>query len=157
MCLITSMEEKFYREGLRFSCARCSSCCRHDPGFVFLSLKDIETLIAFLRLSKHDFIMRYVKEVDMGDYRRLSLIEKPNYDCIFWDEGGCSVYEARPLQCRSYPFWHHHLLSKDTWDALADSCPGINNGSLHTEEEIEGWLRQRSVNPLIRMPARIKP
>ncbi len=150
------MEEKFYTDGLHFTCTRCSACCRYNPGYVFLSLSDIDCLVAFLQISKHDFIMKYVKEVDMGDYRRLSLTEKPNFDCIFWTDGGCTVYPARPLQCRSYPFWQQNLVSREVWDGLSASCPGINKGKLHSEDEIEKWLKQRYDSPLIRMSERSK-
>ena len=34
----------FYSDGLRFECTRCSRCCRHTPGYVFLSENDVERL-----------------------------------------------------------------------------------------------------------------
>ncbi len=38
------MEEVFYGRGLRFECTRCSRCCRHNPGYVFLSPVDLARL-----------------------------------------------------------------------------------------------------------------
>ena len=35
------MSEPFYAEGLRFSCERCSACCRGEPGYVFLTKEDL--------------------------------------------------------------------------------------------------------------------
>ena len=66
-----------------------------------------------------------------GLARRVSLREKANLDCMFWENGGCSVYEARPLQCRSFPFWSA-LVSSEEWDLHAQQCPGIGKGSLHS-------------------------
>ena len=76
----------------------------------------------------------------------ISLTEKENYDCIFWD-GGCTVYEHRPLQCRSYPFWGANLESKEAWRGLAAVCPGANRGKLHSLAEIERWLKARQQDP----------
>ena len=79
----------------------------------------------------------------MGDQKRLSLIEKTNYDCIFWNNGGCEIYEARPLQCRSYPFWKPFLINKQSWDGEALSCPGMNNGKTVDKKTIDNWLKIR--------------
>jgi Fe-S-cluster containining protein len=66
------------------------------------------------------------------------LLEKPNLDCIFYDrEKGCTVYEDRPKQCRTWPFWDIIVLSPRTWQESAQSCPGMNKGPLHSAEEIE--------------------
>ena len=71
---------------------------------------------------------------------RLSLREKSNFDCVFWNDG-CSVYQTRPLQCRAFPFWDSVLSSLQAWEAAGINCPGINNGELHDGEEITGVLR----------------
>ena len=92
---------------------------------------------------------RYCREVVMHGNRRVALKEKPNLDCIFWGEGICGAYVFRPLQCRSYPFWHSHLASRSNWETLESSCPGIGKGRLHTREEIEGWLRKTVEEHLI--------
>ena len=136
--------EKFYKNGLQFSCTQCGHCCRHDPGYVFLSEADVEQAINFLSISEDEFIEKYCTIVDIGFFKKVSLQEKSNYDCIFWQDGvGCSIYEARPLQCRSYPFWPSILESRETWDQEAKHCPGMNRGPLHGEEEIKDWLDRR--------------
>ncbi len=142
------MSENFLSDGLQFECTRCGYCCRHEPGFVFLSKKDLESLLEYFSISRQDFIEKYCRIVDVGFFKRLSLIEKPNNDCIFWQDGmGCSVYQARPFQCRSYPFWHAVVDSKESWEEEAGSCPGINQGKKHSEEEILNWLAQREKDP----------
>ena len=143
------MEEPFYKDGLHFECQRCSGCCRFDSGYVFLSHQDVDRLASNLSLTQDEFLEKYCVKVDMGGYFRISLIEKPNYDCIFWRDGGCAVYEARPLQCRSYPFWEHQLESKEAWENVAKSCPGVNKGRLHSRQEIEEWLAKRKMEKLI--------
>ena len=133
----------FYADGLRFSCTRCSRCCRHTPGFVFLSSRDLRALAAALRLSEGDVTARYCRQVPVGIATRLSLRERPNLDCIFWENDGCLVYESRPLQCRSFPFWSSALSSRAEWEEAAASCPGIGTGRLHSREDIEKWVRRR--------------
>jgi Fe-S-cluster containining protein len=139
----------FYRSGLRFECARCSRCCRHDPGFVFLSNQDLERILEGLSIDREAFIERYCVWVPTEGGSNLSLAERPDYDCIFWREGGCRIYDFRPVQCRSFPFWPSHLSSQADWKNLRGQCTGIDKGSLHTAEEIDRWVRFRGEEPLI--------
>ena len=145
-----SPESPFYAKGLRFSCKRCSACCRFEPGYVFLSAKDRALLETFFKMESMEFSQSYCRWVPLSNGKdHLSLKEKSNYDCIFWTEDGCSVYEARPLQCRAYPFWPWILSSKKNWEITAQNCPGIGNGEFHAKNTIEEWLNQREMEPII--------
>lgn len=137
------METPFYENGLHFSCTRCSACCRHEPGYVFLSYQDLEALITHFQIKAKEFIDQYCRTVDLGICKRLSLQEKENYDCILWTPQGCLAYEARPLQCKSYPFWEPNLDSLSSWEALKRECPGVGHGEWHSKEEIVEWLIAR--------------
>jgi Fe-S-cluster containining protein len=136
-------QDCFYETGLRFSCTRCSRCCRHTPGYVFLSPRDLRMLGAALGIERDELMRSYCREVPLGVATRVSLKEKPNLDCVFWGNDGCSVYEARPLQCRSFPFWASALSSRAEWEQTAERCPGIGRGQLHSREEIERWVTLR--------------
>lgn len=144
------MSEPFYKAGLRFECTQCHACCRFEPGYVFLSERDVQRLLTATGLRRDEFIQKYCRIVESGDSHLLSLKEKDNYDCIFWD-GGCTVYAHRPLQCRSYPFWSSGVASRGAWAALAVSCPGANRGKLHTKEEIDRWLALREEDPPLKV------
>jgi uncharacterized protein len=135
--------EVFYKAGLRFECTRCSRCCRHTPGYVFLSSLDLDVLAAALGRDRQDVLREYCRRVPLGLARRISLKEKANFDCILWENGGCSVYKARPLQCRSFPFWSGCVSSPEEWENHGRQCPGIGQGALHSKQEIEKWLQQR--------------
>jgi Fe-S-cluster containining protein len=127
----------FYAGGRCFSCRRCSSCCRIDPGFVFLSKNDAGLLAQQQKMDYNLFIetfCRWVPAEDGGEL--LSLKELPNYDCIFWDSG-CTVYESRPLQCRTFPFWPKLLQSPEAWDSAKQGCLGMDQGEFHSFSEIE--------------------
>ncbi len=143
------MSEEFYDQGLNFECQRCSYCCRHEPGYVFLSENDLNPMIKEMKMTEEAFIKKYCIKVDIGLFSRISLIEKENHDCIFWSDKGCQVYNSRPLQCRSYPFWSHVVDDKESWVEEGKSCPGIGKGKIHTKKDIEKWLKKRKNDPLI--------
>jgi Fe-S-cluster containining protein len=144
------LSERFYSGGLHFSCTRCNACCRHDPGFVFLSRADVDALAGHLDMGYSEFIETYCRWVPIGGgVEQLSLKERSNFDCILWGKGGCSVYEARPLQCRTFPFWASSVRSRDAWDATAEGCPGVGHGALHGADEIEAHLAASEANPII--------
>jgi len=139
----------FYASGLKFSCKRCSSCCRYDAGFVFLSEKDLEKLISALKMDRNSFLKTYCRWVtDWNGKEVLSLKEKSNKDCILWDSG-CTVYASRPLQCVSFPFWESIVSSPQAWEIAATGCPGINSGALHSASEIGEYVKMRSDEPVI--------
>jgi Fe-S-cluster containining protein len=141
------LKRPFYADGLRFSCVRCSACCRYEPGYVFLTKKDTGKLAAALEMGYNDFIETFCRWIPVdGRTRRLSLREKSGYDCIFWKDG-CSVYGARPLQCRVFPFWPSVLNSAGSWKNT--DCPGIGKGRLHSMAEIEACLEEQAAEPVI--------
>ena len=139
----------FYNEGLSFSCTRCSACCRHESGFVFLSETDVSSLAAEFKLPVERFIKAYCRWVPSKENtERLSLREKSNFDCIFWDSG-CKVYNSRPLQCKTFPFWPNVLNLEESWTWTGENCPGINKGKLHNMKEIEKILVSQALKPII--------
>ncbi|MDC7127135.1 MAG: YkgJ family cysteine cluster protein [Spirochaetales bacterium] len=136
-------EQKFYENGLRFECQRCSDCCRIDPGYVFLTKNDLDILSHETKMKKQDFLKKFCRVVDLGGIKRISLIEMDNYDCVFWKEGGCEVYKARPVQCRTYPFWITYLEDENDWKNLSKECPGVGKGNIVTKKEIEEKILER--------------
>ena len=142
------MNTPFYEEGLRFECTKCGDCCRHEPGFVFLSERDLLRMQSVLGQSRREIVDTHCVWVNVVGFERLSLREKDNYDCVFWD-AGCTIYEGRPLQCRTYPFWPSAVASPETWRTTAAACPGIGRGAVHSREEIDARLAERESEPLI--------
>lgn len=142
----------FYEDGLQFSCTRCSACCRHTSGYVFLSKSDIMRAAECLQVSEEQFLEQYCRQVDMGTEIRVSLREQENMDCIFWSQeiAGCRIYTHRPWQCQSYPFWSQ-LLSETAWDLEKKSCPGIGSGRVYTRDEIDKIQEVRDLEPLLKL------
>ena len=137
----------FYDKGLSFECQRCLYCCSAEPGYVFLTQKDIDNAASFLGMDADRFIEVYCRYVDYGSYLMVSLKEKSNYDCIFLSESGCSIYQARPVQCRTYPFWKSNLESEAAWKNESGSCPGIGKGCRLSKNEIEERLKASAGEP----------
>ncbi len=127
-------ELPWYHEGLRFECAGCGDCCTGAPGFVWVGDTEMQTLAAASGLSVADFKATYVREAD----GRRSLIERSGGDCVFFDPATrkCAVYHARPLQCRTWPFWESNLRTPSIWRAISRVCPGCDRGRLYSIEEI---------------------
>ena len=137
---VTQMEDVFYSDGLDFSCKQCSFCCCGFSGVVLLSEHDLERLAQWADLTNEQFIAVYCRWIESDDGKKyLSLREKKNMECIFWDKG-CSAYQARPTQCRTYPFWTSVLKDRESWQKESQDCPGINSGNHHTQSEIDQQL-----------------
>ena len=108
---------------------------------MYLSEKDLSRLANELQMDYTGFVQTWCRWIPFIQGReRLSLREKSNYDCVFWKDE-CTVYQARPLQCRAFPFWDSVLSSPQAWETAGTGCPGINSGELHTGTEIAGFLR----------------
>ena len=132
--------ENWYGEGLRFECSRCGRCCTGDPGTVLVSDPEIARLAALGGFTERRFREDYTRA--LGD-RRVVLREREDGACVFFDaRQGCTVYEARPRQCRTYPFWQKNLDSPKAWADEAEHCPGIGQGGRHSESFIEACRRQ---------------
>lgn len=97
-----------------------------------MNAREVASIAAHLEISVEEFGSRYLRKVGS----RYSLIELPNGDCVFYS-GGCTVYGARPTQCRTFPFWPENLQSRRAWEEAAAECPGMNRGRLYPLEAIK--------------------
>lgn len=101
-------------------------------------------------MDKNALITAFCRWVDLQGDDALSLKEKSNKDCIFWKSSGCTVYNARPLQCITFPFWESIVNSLHGWKIAASGCPGINSGELHTRQDIDRYIKMRTDQPIIK-------
>ena len=138
-----SSKQPWYSEGLQFNCTQCGDCCSGDPGYVWVDDDEIELLASDMELSVDEFQHRFVRQVG----RDKSLKEYPDGDCILLDPEtrACTVYEARPIQCRTWPFWSSNLRKRKDWEATCEVCPGAGKGKLYTLVEIEASRAKKSV------------
>lgn len=132
-------KKKFYQGGIRFECQGTGRCCvsRGGYGFVYLTLKDRQQMARALGLSTLSFTRRHCVKTDgyfhLNDQGKL---------CRFLDGKKCSVYQARPAQCRTWPFWPENMNAKTWNNEVRKFCPGIGKGRLYTEAEIEDLMAQ---------------
>ena len=127
-------ESPWYKSGLRFQCTGCGDCCTGAPGYVWVNREEIETLAVHLGITRAEFEEKYVRAVGV----RKSLVEYENGDCVFFDGKSrkCTVYEARPRQCRTWPFWGSNVRTPDAWAHTCEVCPGSGKGKQFSAEHI---------------------
>lgn len=142
---IENKMRNWYKEGLHFQCAGCGSCCTGAPGYVWLTDEEEKQIADVLNISLEEFEKTYTRLV-YGLRRSLKEIPQSNYDCVFFNSETrqCSIYDVRPAQCRTWPFWDSLLKSKKDWDEASQSCPGCNQGPLIPFEEIE--IRRKKIS-----------
>lgn len=121
----------FFDQGLRFECRRCGQCCTGAPGTVFVSPDEIAPMADHLGMAVEPFIESYLYPYKDS----FSIAEDPHGNCLFFNQG-CTIYTARPLQCRTFPFWLSILRSKKRWREIQRECPGIGQGRLYSRQEI---------------------
>ncbi len=131
--------QPWYHRGLRFKCTGCGACCTGAPGYVWVNKAEIEAIAAAIRLDVETFEKRYVRQVGI----RKSLVEFPNGDCVFFDTAKriCCVYDVRPRQCRTWPFWASNLRSPEAWTRTCSQCHGADHGPLVPFQAIQAQQR----------------
>lgn len=86
-------------------CRSCSHGCKLGSGF--LAGDDSKNMAKFLEISEEELKSNYLEEAVMFNKRMLRprLLRKekmPFGRCVFYsDEFGCTVHEAKPLQCKT--------------------------------------------------------
>jgi hypothetical protein len=135
----------WYSTGLCFGCLQCGRCCAGpEQGYIWVSRPEIRLIADFLKLPVKELKRQFMRRVGF----RFTIVEQPHTrDCVFLrqtEQGrGCVIYDVRPAQCRSWPFWPINLASRETWDYTGTKCPGINKGTLLSAEEIETRKKNR--------------
>ena len=97
----------------RFKCTGCGECCRWS-GSVLLTDGDIAGLAHHFGVSEQEFIDRHTR---LAPNRiQLALLDQTDGSCAFLEGSRCSIYAARPEQCRSFPF---------AW-SVPEGCPALD-------------------------------
>lgn len=125
----------FFDAGLRFTCTQCGQCCTGAPGTIRVDEAEIDALASLRGQSRAEFATASLRPLELGGW---SIRERTDGSCVFFADNKCTVYEARPAQCRTYPFWLKNLRSVEAWQQAARACPGIGTGRNYTRAEILG-------------------
>ncbi len=119
----------FTKNGYNFSfdaskCKECKGkCCIGESGYIWINPSESQKLATHLKLDVEEFKKKYLTKVGF----KFSIKEKAfhgGYACVFFDEQKlqCGVYEFRPNQCRTFPFWEYY---KNKIDEVESECIGI--------------------------------
>ncbi len=89
----------------RVDCLKCANCCKnYSPRF---KTPDIKRISRHLKMRESDFIEKYLKVDEEGDYVVKSL------PCPFLGHDNyCSIYEERPSDCRRFPYTNEDVIIK---------------------------------------------
>ena len=92
-------KEKWYRDGLKFTCTQCGNCCSGDPGYVWATKEEVRRIAEFLGRPDGRLDKAHLRRVGL----HYSLTEKPNGECVFLDGRDCHIQPVKPQQCRDFP------------------------------------------------------
>ena len=106
-------------------CKTCAgNCCIGESGYIWITIDEIEKLALHLKLSIKEVFDQYITKYGYKFSIRENKLSENNYACTFFDleKKQCGIYEARPTQCKSFPFWDYF---KSNIEELKNECPGI--------------------------------
>jgi len=106
-------------------CATCEgNCCIGESGYIWITMQEIDALSKHLNISVQECFDKYLLKYGYKFSIKEKKISDNNYACVFFDldKKQCSIYEARPTQCRTFPFWEHF---KENIDEVVQECPAI--------------------------------
>jgi len=133
-------ESEWYSDGLSFTCTQCGNCCTGPPGYVWATDEELAAMASHLDMSVAAFRDRYAHKIN-GRWSLNERVRDGRHDCVFLkrdDEGKalCSIYEVRPTQCRTWPFWPENLAHPRDWQRASRNCPGIDHGRRYSINDI---------------------
>ncbi|MFO1095833.1 MAG: YkgJ family cysteine cluster protein [Planctomycetaceae bacterium] len=125
----------WFAPGLSFTCTQCGNCCTGSPGYVWVTPDEIEAIARHL-----DKPIGEIRLLHTRPARGLtSLVDYANGDCTFFDPRTrhCRIYEVRPVQCRTWPFWRSNIASAAAWSQTQATCPGAGHGDFIPLERVQ--------------------
>ena len=134
-CNASELDRKVHRLQREFAsridCTTCANCCKEVSPI--LSQTDVMRLSEYLGIGISDFSERYLKPSKDADRHRIR--ERP---CPFLRKNRCTVYEARPDACRSFPHLHKKDFISRTIQVVTNChiCPIVINVFEELKEEI---------------------
>jgi Fe-S-cluster containining protein len=113
----------WYEDGLNFSCTGCGKCCKVN-GDVWLAPEEVSKIMEHLDYTSRsqfrtDFIKAEILQDDDEDKSWMCLKRKEGACIFLGDDKKCKIYEHRPVQCQTYPFWPSLLSDPAAWEEEA--------------------------------------
>lgn len=106
----------------QIDCTLCGNCCR--SLMINVDTDDAARLSAHLKMSSELFYDKYIEQSSAGTLAVMNTIP-----CHFLSDNKCTVYEARPKECREFPGLHHSGFTKRLFTIFMHygRCPIIFN------------------------------
>ncbi len=110
-----------FDESACFSCE--GNCCRGESGYIWVTPYEISQIARFLHIDEDDFRAEHLRKVRYR-YSLKEVETEGEYICRYFDtiSKRCTIYEVRPSQCRTFPFWDYF---KEHIEEVEKECPGI--------------------------------
>jgi len=130
-------------EEIGFACQKCGECCFGEDYSVVVFPREIRAIQGATGLDW----LEVARPPEEGEWDREGWfhtlewrLKKDGVSCRFYEKGRCSIYLARPMLCRTYPFY----LDMDNGILQCSQCRGLG-GKIEPEEaeEIAGNLIMR--------------
>ncbi len=106
-------------------CETCEgNCCIGESGNIWVNKQEIENLKNHLNISLEELSKSYIEKRGYRYSIKERKLAEDNFACIFFDleKKQCGIYEARPTQCRTFPFWDYFKKNKEE---VIKECPAI--------------------------------
>lgn len=126
------MSSLIKKQGFSFAfepsgCDACGgNCCIGESGYIWINKTEIEFLASHLDISLEELRVKYLNKIAYKYSIKEVKLAEDNYACTFFDleKRQCSIYEARPIQCRTFPFWDYF---KQNINEVYEECPAIRD------------------------------
>ncbi len=112
----------------RFQCRRSGRCCQVRGGVAWVSEEEQVAIAEFKQVTYEEFHATHVRELPdpaTGQIRQALRDRADGACCLLDGANECSVYEARPTQCRDFPFWDSVTGDPHGFERARAVCPGI--------------------------------
>ncbi|MGB5917760.1 MULTISPECIES: YkgJ family cysteine cluster protein [unclassified Arcobacter] len=109
------------------ACDTCAgNCCIGESGYIWINKTEQEDLAKLLNIEVDELVHKFLRKVGYKYTINEKRLAENNYACVFFDleKRQCSVYEARPKQCRTFPFWDYF---KTRINEVKEECPAIKD------------------------------
>ena len=112
----------------KFDEVRCSTCegncCIGESGYIWITKDEIDALANYKDISVEEVISNDLRKVGYKYSINEVQLSKDNFACKFFDlnKKQCGIYDVRPSQCRTFPFWDYF---KERIDEVKEECPAI--------------------------------
>ena len=108
------------------ACNSCEAqCCSGESGNIFFTKSEMVEIANHLNISTEIFLSDFCRKVGYK-YSIKEIRFQGKYNCIFLTENRCDIYNVRPKQCRTFPFWNE-FQNKENLEYLKKECIGIFN------------------------------